>query len=280
MVASERALIDALVAMTTKSVRLQTWGGQRPRPVDGDFARRRPLPSDRLLPVPPRAALGDNTTTEDEEEGEPPTPQEQRIEEIRMQHRADLETLWTTPRVYAALTRACIISIFNALLAGVMMLLCFLPTIGQPILPLLGVIPSYGAIYAVPHLAGALIDIGATSMESVPAQVLVLLYNLATLGLDLFSIGMLVAWIYYYYAGSLSVANSNNQSIAMALFDVALTALMMLLGVLVCIDYSKAIDTVSRGQRALRRQWKAKQEDVDAPDDSVATTDNPDWASQ
>ena len=183
----------------------------------------------------------------------------QRESALDDKHDAEIEGLWSAVPVYTALMVACLLGIFGGIVSLILLLLVVIPEINQPFVPL-DIVPSYGTVYVLPHVLEAVLNIGATSMQKTGGIVVILLYNVLVLALDLFCVGMLTAWIYYYYTGLLSVANSNNQSIATALLDIGLTVLMLFLGMLAILKYGTVIASVNKGDKRLRRQWEERGE--------------------
>jgi hypothetical protein len=171
------------------------------------------------------------------------------------ERREALHSIWQAVAVRGALNTAAMMEVFCALMSFVMLMLCVIPGLGQPFPPLIGVMPSYGAVYAIPHVAIALVNLGGLSVQSIPAQVLILMVNVAAVVLDVFALGVLAAWIYYYYAGTLSVENSNHQSVTMSLFDILLTAIMVYVGFLVCFKLTEAITRARQRTSDLELEW-------------------------
>jgi hypothetical protein len=138
-----------------------------------------------------------------------------------------------------------------ALFAVFTIMLSLSPSRGKPVLPLLRVVPSYGSIYAVLHVLGVVVDFGAAVIEHESALARALTYNLIALAMDAFAVGMLAMWIYNCNTGALSVADANHHSMSMALFDLALTIMLMILRVHVSANHSEAINVRWRMDRWL-----------------------------
>jgi uncharacterized membrane protein len=150
---------------------------------------------------------------------------------------AATDPIWWDQRVRDPAVRILVLSVFCTMLAMAgPALFTFLKWV--PYLPVVGVLPSYGAILALGHW-GPSFALGVLTDAIASSAVVVLcgLLWLGITGLDIWAVVNLVWWVVGYYLGTLTPAASAHGTLYGTLVTGILTMLLVMLDVIVLVAY-------------------------------------------
>lgn len=153
-------------------------------------------------------------------------------------------TIWDASRVRAPAGRILVLGILSTMM-GVFgpALMTFIGTV--PLMPLAGVLPSYGSIYAVMHWGATFaLALVADWSRAVPPHVLMAGLWAGAFALDAWALANMGWWIVYYYLGLLTPEAAAHGSLYGTLVVALFTLVLLMFDAVVLSSFAQIVMTV------------------------------------